>query len=1532
MPHNENMEKSRIVIVVGMHRGGTSAVARTLASLGVDLGDNLIPPGDDNPRGFWEDRDCWAINEELLQHLGSAYDRLAPAWRFVQPDPAVSALKIKAAQLLIRKTAQYGPVFGFKDPRTSRLLPFWRQVIQSCDLNPSYVIALRNPLSVALSLQKRNQISAEKSYFLWLQHMLPAVLDTVGSPRVIVDYDLLINQPAEQLRRIADALGLNIEKRPTADASGHDDYLDPELRHTQFAISNVRLDCRVPDDVAQAYEILARTAKDEIGLDETDVLVHLAAMDSRLRAYSAVFRHVNDLENDKIVLYTTLGERDARVLALGQAALEAELQSSHLKREISDEAAKIDALNHGALESRAQIASLSRTLSEQADQIASLNQTLAEREATQVNLRQSLADRETQIEGLSQTIAKQETYVRAVDEKIAGQAGTIAGYGQEIVALQTVNAELKASMSWRITAPLRYLFGLLLKVSRNGRGPSQAAAVIQPGDSPESQNAPLLAERPSPPPDWTQDYVQDTPPAAELSSDVRVIAFYLPQFHPIPENDQAWGKGFTEWINVSRARPQFHGHYQPHLPAELGFYDLRVRDVQTQQVALARRYGIGAFCFYFYWFGGKVLLDLPLRQYLDNPDLDLPFCLCWANENWTRRWDGVDDQVIIAQQHSADDDIAFIEHVARYMRDPRYLSVNNRPVLLVYQPSLLPNALETVGRWRRWAAENGLGDLYLICTQSLDARDPADYGFDAATEFPPNLTGPPIVTDTVQPYDPAFPGVVYDMSALVERSRSYSAPSYKLLRGVCPSWDNTPRRGASGAVFLNSSPEGYREWLENAIKDTQQRLRKDERLVFVNAWNEWAEGAHLEPDRRYGYAWLQATRQALVNAGAQQSASPARVVVVTHDAYQHGAQLIALNLARELVETLACKIEVVCLGDGPLKAEFARYGKVHDLAGVDTNGPRAREVAADLFERGFNCALVNTTVGGHFLVTLKQAGLRCVALVHELRELILSHKVETHARALAEHADSVVFPTPEIRDAFLEFGDLKPERVVIRPQGVLKRNCYRGSDPFWMRQALRQQLGLPEDASIVIGVGYGDRRKGIDHFVEIATRLRDRAPLIHLVWVGRLEVSCEAEIRELAINDPGLFRQIHFVGHQEDPAFYYAGADLLALTSREDPFPNVVLEAMGSGLPVVAFAGSGGANRLIDEGGGSNVAMGDCEAFADAILKIIQDRPQYEAMAQRGRDLIAERFSWRQYAFDLLGLAGLSLRKVSVVVPNYNYERYLTARLSTILSQTYPIYELIFLDDASKDNSLALAERILAQSSVDYRIIANESNSGSVFRQWKLGAEQARGDIVWIAEADDLSEPEFLATVLRGFDHPDVVLSYCESKQIDQDDRVLGVSYQDYVKDLSAERWQKGYVNEGEQEIRNYLAVKNTIPNASAVLSRRDALVRALKEQVDICSYKVAGDWKVYVHLLARGRLAFVAQSLNLHRRHQMGVTMNGFNESQYREIQALQNFVASRYEISEDVALLAQNYLSAVRQHFGLDLDVKLEPRSAIA
>ncbi|MCL1499617.1 glycoside hydrolase family 99-like domain-containing protein [Xanthomonas nasturtii] len=353
----------------------------------------------------------------------------------------------------------------------------------------------------------------------------------------------------------------------------------------------------------------------------------------------------------------------------------------------------------------------------------------------------------------------------------------------------------------------------------------------------------------------------------------KLIAFYLPQFHPIPENDAWWGKGFTEWRNVSRALPQFEGHQQPRLPADLGFYDLRTPHVMREQARLAQEYGVGAFCFYFYWFAGKTLLEMPITQWHEDDTITLPFCLCWANEKWARRWDGRGDDILIDQAHDAQDDLAFIAHVATYMRNPKYLRVEGRPVLLVYRPHLLPEPVQTADRWRGWCRDHGIGEIHLAYVQGFERPDPRDIGFDAAVEFPPNMSTPPSVAARQRLINPDFDGDVLDWRELARDMEQRPLREYTLYPGVNPGWDNEPRRSGKGRVYLHASPRRYRDWLMRTVRHRLTNTPPAHRLVFINAWNEWAEGAVLEPDTRLGYAWLDATRQALLHSAESVTSS-----------------------------------------------------------------------------------------------------------------------------------------------------------------------------------------------------------------------------------------------------------------------------------------------------------------------------------------------------------------------------------------------------------------------------------------------------------------------------------------------------------------------------------------------------------------------------------------------------------------------------------------------------------------------------------
>jgi lipopolysaccharide biosynthesis protein len=352
---------------------------------------------------------------------------------------------------------------------------------------------------------------------------------------------------------------------------------------------------------------------------------------------------------------------------------------------------------------------------------------------------------------------------------------------------------------------------------------------------------------------------------------IKLVAFYLPQFHTIRENDEWWGEGFTEWRNVGAATPRFPGHDQPHVPGALGAYDLRDPAVRRAQAEMAATAGIDAFCYYHYWFHGRRLLEEPFEAVLRSGQPRFPFVLCWANENWTRSWSGNRREVLMEQRYSAEDDRHHARWLARAFADERYLRIAERPVFLVYRASLLPEPRRVTDALRQEAARAGLGDPLLLRVESFRSEhgNPEGLGFDGAVEFQPDWTAlPGKLRWLLERYArralrrPPVRAERYDYGAVVMKALQKTEPEYLRFPGVTPRWDNSPRRARGAVVLQESTPELYERWLAAAIERAPRVGPAGETLIFINAWNEWGEGAHLEPDVRWGDEYLQATQRA----------------------------------------------------------------------------------------------------------------------------------------------------------------------------------------------------------------------------------------------------------------------------------------------------------------------------------------------------------------------------------------------------------------------------------------------------------------------------------------------------------------------------------------------------------------------------------------------------------------------------------------------------------------------------------------------
>lgn len=349
----------------------------------------------------------------------------------------------------------------------------------------------------------------------------------------------------------------------------------------------------------------------------------------------------------------------------------------------------------------------------------------------------------------------------------------------------------------------------------------------------------------------------------------RAIAFYLPQFHPIPENDLWWGKGFTEWTNTAKARPMFHGHYQPHIPADLGFYDLRVAETRVQQAEMAATYGIEGFCYYHYWFAGRRILERPFNEMVTSSSPDFPFCVCWANETWSGIWHGTPNKVLIEQTYPGEaDHRAHFATLLPAFRDPRYIRVDGKPMFIIYQPLQMPDVSGTLRFWRAMAADAGLAGLHVVANSLSQDENPLQFGYDAIVhnhtpkhhQWRDDWRSPLVRVRQKVGHWRGAPHVheYADLAA----SQMTARGGDNVYRCVIHAWDNTPRSGRNGVAYRNPDPELFRNVLDANVEAMSNRPL-EHRLVFLKSWNEWAEGNHLEPDLQYGTAYLKVVADVL---------------------------------------------------------------------------------------------------------------------------------------------------------------------------------------------------------------------------------------------------------------------------------------------------------------------------------------------------------------------------------------------------------------------------------------------------------------------------------------------------------------------------------------------------------------------------------------------------------------------------------------------------------------------------------------------
>lgn len=994
-----------------------------------------------------------------------------------------------------------------------------------------------------------------------------------------------------------------------------------------------------------------------------------------------------------------------------------------------------------------------------------------------------------------------------------------------------------------------------------------------------------------------------------LKASVKLVAFYLPQFHTFPENDAWWGKGFTDWTNVRRAKPSFTNHYQPREPLDIpGYYDLANPEIMRRQAELARRHGIYGFCFHHYYFSGKRLMEKPVDQFLANPDIDIKFCLNWANENWTRRWDGQENELLIAQQHSPEDDIRFWKDACRYFEDERYIRIDGRPLFLIYHAALFPDMRATLWRWRKWCVEHEKIMPFFVMVQSFFNEDPAEYGFDAAVQFPPHIPGfipPEYERDyEVEGLAANFAGEIFDYEKMAKFWLSRLSDKYINFPGVFPSWDNTPRRGEKARLFFGSSPAKYEKWLAAACAYAKYELPASCGLVFINAWNEWGEGACLEPDKNYGYAWLNATSRALEDSRRPCPALPLereyklKVLFIGHDAGLSGAPRVLLNILRWLARHTSVEGYLVTFNEGALSADYRAL--------FPTLACHPEELDSRALEKfcGGKPDLVfgNTVVAARAYPALAAWDAPFITYVHELEMSLQKYASPEIIACMAQKSSLILGATQGICDN------------LVQNHGMAAENCLTIDafiEPFkpassLQKKDLKNRLGIPPGKFLVLGCGSRTHRKGFDLFLQAARQVAALNDNVHFGWVGIPESEEDKTGDNLIAQTPNL----SLPGEVANPADWFRAADVFLLSSREDPFPLACLEAASCELPVICFAGTGGMPAFIGNDAGRIVPALDVAAMAGACAELLSNDELREKLGQRARTKLLSLHSTDSAVPHILRamrkVAG-KLPPVSVIVPNYNYESCLNDRLKSIIEQTYKDYELILLDDASTDGSVAILRDFARKTGASLTI--NAQNSGKVFGQWQKGLEMARGQYVWIAEADDLCATDFLETML-GHVGPETSLVYAIPQIIDGKGNISAVDYrQNYLAYASRERWVKSHDVAGREEVISALAIVCAVPNISAVVFRRGAANKAIEEAQ---KYSCSGDWAFYLCLAMQGRISYCHEAIAFHRRHSDSVVAKDQNkkgETLTAEIKIVHDFARNNFDLPAETLAKMDNF-----------------------
>lgn len=907
------------------------------------------------------------------------------------------------------------------------------------------------------------------------------------------------------------------------------------------------------------------------------------------------------------------------------------------------------------------------------------------------------------------------------------------------------------------------------------------------------------------------------PPRIERERQIKAIAFYLPQFHPIPENDKWWGKGFTEWANVVKGRPSFRGHHQPRVPGDLGYYDLRVADIPDQQAQLALENSVYGFCYYYYWFQGKKLLNAPIENMLARKKPVHPFCVCWANENWSRNWDGQNRQVLIQQNYSLESNRQFIHEIIPMMRDPRYIRHHGKPVLIVYRIKIIPDWLTTAEMWREECRRAGIGEIHLCAVrfglEPLEGQ-PSDNGVDAFVLFPPHELVRNDVRSQLLDVSSDFSGelVSYDDALEGDIQRFHYGYPWPVHRGVMMSWDNSARRDRSARVFVGATPARFRYWLNAVIRQDQDYNPDPEALLFINAWNEWAEGTVLEPDKRFADGYLRVVRHELKRyftpfvkteegksfamslAGRGEKVTEAGSGVI-EPVSSYSKKLQTVRFDGRLSKKEGRPTLLVCghvAGHQLFGGERSFLDVVQTLSGMDVNVvtalpsannadyiDRLRNVSFAVYALPYKQWIADRVPDEYFISSFMDiiaaenvTVLYANTIVH-LEALIAAERMQrtrvVHVRELItlDHylAERIGKPPQEIIETVFRRSD-----HIIANSDASYRLFHRAGRTFRVPNAvdvdeLNLDLDLTPGKPIRFGIVSSNiPTKGLSDFLEVARQCQDRGVAAQFVVVGPQNSHTKDYQRAGAV--PG---NVQLLGYRESSKSAMMELDVLVSTSLfAESFGRTVAEAMACRRPVIGYEW-GALPELVEHGEtGFLATYRDTKGVADFVAKLASDPDRILEMGLKGRKRVESMFSYGNLRENLgaavpciVGsegarpndLSGWKDRHseapgLSVIVPVYNAPDEVRSCLDAIVAYTDLSAVRVIV---MNDASPDEKIRPLLDSYAEAHgivVIHNKKNLGYTHNV-NLGIENAGADDVILLNSDAFVTPNWIAG-LRG--------------------------------------------------------------------------------------------------------------------------------------------------------------------------------------